>query len=148
MADNWQKKERESKKQQQKKNKEQKKQLRKENKKDGNDLDSMIAYIDENGNLSSKPADPSRKKELAVEDIIIGVPKQQPVNPEDLIRTGTVSFFNTAKGFGFINDQKSGQRIFVHANALEEMIQEGNKVSFEIQDGPKGPVAANIKIIK
>ena len=59
MAETWNKKEREKKKQQAKKEKAERKQERKENTKDGNNLDSMLAYLDENGNLSSKPPDPT-----------------------------------------------------------------------------------------
>ena len=104
MGETWNKKEREKKKQQNKKEKAEKKLERKENSNSANDLDSMLAYLDENGNLSSKPPDPRKKITINVEDIEIGVPKQEPVNPEDLIRTGIVSFFNDAKGYGFIKD--------------------------------------------
>ncbi|MFT3680187.1 MAG: cold shock domain-containing protein [Ferruginibacter sp.] len=65
-----------------------------------------------------------------------------------MVRTGTVSFFNMAKGFGFINDQKNGMKVFVHVNDLTEMVQEGNKVKFELQDGPRGPVAVNVTLIE
>ena len=102
MAETWNKKEREKKKQAKKKEKEEKKQERKENTASGNDLDSMLAYLDENGNLSSKPPDPRKKVVINLEDVEIGVPKQAPVNPEDLIRTGTITFFNESKGYGFI----------------------------------------------
>src|SRR6185437_16059709 len=103
MAETWNKKEREKKKRQNKKEKAEKKQERKENNKNS-DPESMYAYLDENGNLSSKPPDPRKKVIINVEDIEIGVPKHEPLNPEDLIRTGIVSFFNDAKGFGFIKD--------------------------------------------
>lgn len=146
MADNWKKKERENKKTQLKKNKEEKKLQRKENRKDGNDLDSMIAYIDENGNLSSSPPDPSKKKILKAEDIEIGVPKQRELTAEELIRKGKVSFFNVAKGYGFIKDNETGESIFVHANSLSQSISENDKVTFEIGSGPKGPVALNVKV--
>lgn len=146
MADNWKKKERENKKTQLKKNKEEKKLQRKENRKDGNDLDSMIAYIDENGNLSSSPPDPSKKKILKAEDIEIGVPKQRELTAEELIRKGKVSFFNIAKGYGFIKDNETGESIFVHANSLSQSISENDKVTFEIGSGPKGPVALNVKV--
>ncbi len=148
MADNWKKKEREKKKQQSKKEKDEKKLERRDNKKDGNDLDSMIMYIDENGNFTSTPPDPSKRKEINAEDINISVPKQAPINPEDLIRKGTVSFFNTSKGYGFINDDETRERVFVHANSLTEMIQENNKVTFEIESSPKGLVAVNVKVIR
>ena len=148
MADNWQKKEREAKKKQLKKNKEEKKLLRKENSKDGNSLDSMMAYIDENGNLSSTPPDPSKRKIHNAEDIEIGVPRQRELSPEELIRTGKVSFFNTAKGFGFIKDDKTGESYFVHVNSLSQAITESDKVTYEIGSGPKGPVAMGVKLVQ
>lgn len=148
MADTWNKKEREKKKQQNKKVKAEKKQDRKENSKSGGDLESMFAYLDENGNLSSTPPDIKKKSVIKAEDITIGVPKQEAINPEDLIRTGIVTFFNDAKGYGFIKDQQSQESIFVHANALSETIKENNKVSFEVEMGPKGPNAVRVKLVK
>lgn len=61
MAETWNKKEREKKKQQNKKEKAERKQERKDNAKPGMGLDDMLAYLDENGNLSSKPPDPEKK---------------------------------------------------------------------------------------
>jgi len=149
MAETWNKKEREKKKQQAKKEKAERKQERKENSKGGNNLDDMMAYLDENGNLTSKPPDPSRKKvEIKLEDIEIGVPKQLPVNPEDLIRKGIVTFFNDAKGYGFIKDMETQESVFVHINSLTEEIKENNKVTFEIQMGPKGANAVNVQLVK
>ena len=145
MADSWNKKEREKKKQQQKKEKAERKQERKEHSK-GNSLDSMMAYIDENGNITSTPPDPSRRQEVKLEDIEIGVPKQAAPDPADLIRTGTVSFFNTSKGYGFIRDHQTQESVFVHVNALSEAIQEQDTVTFEVEMGPKGLNARNVQI--
>ena len=58
---------------------------------------------------------------------------------------GTVKFFNTRKGFGFIEGEDS-KDIFVHANNLVDQISDGDKVSYEIEDTPKGPSAINVKI--
>ena len=148
MAETWNKKEREKKRQQSKKDKAEKKQERKENTKDGNNLDSMIAYLDENGNLSSTPPDPRKKINIKVEDIEIGVPKHEPLNPEDLIRTGVITFFNNDKGYGFIKDLETQESVFVHINALAEPVKEQNKVTFEVEMGPKGANAVNVKLIK
>ena len=145
MAETWNKKEREKKKQQSKKEKAERKQERKEQSKDGKSLNDMIAYMDENGNLTSTPPDPSKKRDIKLEDIQIGVPKQLPVNPEDLIRTGIVTFFNDAKGYGFIKDMQTQESVFVHINSLSEPIKENNKVTFEVQMGPKGANAVNVK---
>jgi len=146
MPDTWNKKEREKKKQQNKKEKEEKKQERKENSKKG-DLANMLAYLDENGNLSLTPPDPRKRIVIEAADINVSVPKQQPLNPEDLIRKGIVSFFNDAKGYGFIKDSDTQESIFVHANSLTEPIKENNKVVFEVESGPKGLNAVNVKLV-
>lgn len=147
MAETWNKKEREKKKQQEKKEKAERKLERKEQAKNGSNFDDMIAYLDENGNLSSTPPDPKKKIIVNVEDVQIGVAKQAPINPEDLIRKGVVTFFNDAKGYGFIRDTETQESLFVHANSLSEPIKEHNKVSFEIEMGPKGANAINVKLI-
>lgn len=56
---------------------------------------------------------------------------------------GTVKFFNDAKGFGFIKSD-NGQDVFVHATGLIHEIQENDEVTFEIQEGKKGPSAVNV----
>ena len=66
-------------------------------------------------------------------------------NPEDAIRKGKVTFFNDAKGYGFIKDLKSQESIFVHINSLTEAIKENDKVSFEVEQGPKGLSAVRVK---
>jgi cold shock CspA family protein len=137
------KKEKEKKRQKLKQEKREKMEDRKANAKKGKGLDEMMAYIDENGNLSTTPPDPRMARQFKVEDIQIGVPKYEETE-EDTIRTGKVAFFNDAKGFGFINDS-SGERIFVHANQLTERIAENDKVSFEVEQGPKGYNAINVK---
>ena len=108
----------------------------------------MFAYLDENGNLSSTPPDPRKRVIIKAEDIEIGVPKQAPINPEDLIRTGVVTFFNDSKGYGFIKDLETQESVFVHINALSEAIKEQNKVTFEVEMGPKGANAVNVKLQK
>ena len=118
---------------------------RKANAKKGKSLDEMMAYIDENGNISSTPPDPNKRKVFKQEDMQIGVPKHIPGEDEDPVRTGVVAFFNDEKGFGFINDLQTQERVFVHANNLSEPIKEGNRVNFEVEMGPKGPSAVNVK---
>jgi len=149
MGETWNKKEREKKKQKERKEKEERRQERKENAKEGKSFDDMLAYVDEYGQISSTPPDPKRMvKAVKLEDIEIGVPKQRPVDPSELIRKGTVTFFNDAKGFGFIKDQQTQESIFVHANSLSEPIKENNRVTFEVQMGPKGPNAVGVKILR
>lgn len=146
MSESWNKKEREKKKQKERKDKAEKMQDRKENAKKGN-FDDMIAYLDENGNLSSTPPDPRKRVEVKLEDIQIGVPEYVPPTEEELTHKGKVTFFNNEKGFGFIKDLQSQQSLFVHANNLSAPIKENDKVSFEIEMGQRGPMAVNVKII-
>jgi cold shock CspA family protein len=148
MSETWNKRERERNKQQKKKEKLERRQERKQNNKGSHDLNSMLAYVDENGNLSSKPLDPSKKVTINVEDIDISVPRQKELNPEDLIHTGIVTFFNNEKGYGFIKDRETQESVFVHVSALKEVIKENNKVSFEIEMGPKGASAVNVTVVR
>ena len=145
MAESWNKKDREQRRQKAKKEKAEKMQDRKEKEKKG--YDDMIAYLDENGNLSATPPDPRKKVEIKLEDIQIGVPEYVPPTQAELTRTGKVTFFNNAKGFGFIKDQVSQESIFVHANNLSVPIKENDKVTFEVEPGQRGPMAVNVKLI-
>lgn len=145
MGDSWNKKEREKKKLQEKKEKEARKKERKENTTSGKGIDEMMAYVDENGNISDTPPDPRKRKEFKLEDIEIGVPEYVPPTEAELTHTGKVTFFNHEKGFGFIKDQQTQQSVFVHINNLSEPVNENDKVSFEIGHGPKGPMAVNVK---
>ena len=60
---------------------------------------------------------------------------------------GTVKFFNDAKGFGFITPEHGGKDVFVHANNLIDEINEGDKVSYEEEESPKGMNAVNVKVV-
>lgn len=64
------------------------------------------------------------------------------------MQTGTVKFFNEAKGFGFIVDSKSGTEIFVHSSGLKDNIREGDVVSYDTTDGKKGLNAVDVKIAR
>lgn len=59
--------------------------------------------------------------------------------------TGTVKFYNEAKGFGFIVDDDTQSEIFVHATGLIDKVAQNDKVSYDIKDGKKGPNAINVK---
>ena len=140
------KKDNEKKKQKKKTEKEERKVERQANAKSGQNLDEMLAYVDENGNISSTPPDPSKKRIIKVEDIRIGVARRTDADNEDPVRTGSVTFFNDSKGYGFIKDSQTQESIFVHANGLAGgPIKEGDKVSFEVEMGQKGPTAVRVK---
>jgi CspA family cold shock protein len=63
--------------------------------------------------------------------------------------TGTVKWFNESKGFGFITPEDGGKDLFAHFSAIQNQgfktLAEGQRVSFEVTTGPKGPQASNIK---
>ena len=60
--------------------------------------------------------------------------------------SGTVKFFNNSKGFGFINPDDGGKDVFVHSNGLIDNIKDGDKVSFDVEETPKGMNAINVKV--
>ena len=60
---------------------------------------------------------------------------------------GTVKFFNNSKGFGFITPDDGGKDVFVHKNGLTDNITEGDKVSYDVEEGQKGLNAVNVKVI-
>ncbi|MEL1240554.1 cold-shock protein [Flavobacterium flavipallidum] len=64
------------------------------------------------------------------------------------MRTGKVKFFNESKGYGFITDEETGKDIFVHASGINaEELREGDRVSYEEEEGRKGKVAAKVAVI-
>jgi CspA family cold shock protein len=64
------------------------------------------------------------------------------------MRTGTVKFYNESKGYGFITDEETGKDIFVHATGVRtENLREGDRVSYQEEEGRKGKVAAQVVAI-
>ncbi len=65
--------------------------------------------------------------------------------------TGTVKWFSDDKGYGFITPDDAGKDLFVHHNAILgsgfKSLSEGAKVSYETEEGPKGPAAANVQAL-
>ncbi|MEL6250750.1 MAG: cold shock domain-containing protein [Bacteroidota bacterium] len=144
MADSFGKKEREKKRQKRKKEKAERKKRRKE---EGVKSEEFM-YLDEDGNLTSTPPDPTRKKKkIDPSTIEISIPKKEDVE-FDPIRQGKVKFFNTEKGYGFIIDKETQESYYVHAESLESPIDAYDIVSFEISEGPKGLRAINVKLVK
>jgi len=109
-------------------------------------LDDMIAWVDENGVITSTPPDPSQKTEVDAESIEIGVPKaENRVNNK--LRTGRLKNFDDLKGYGFIIDSDTKESIFVHASDCSEELKIGCRVEFETEKGVKGMKAVNVKLI-
>ena len=111
-------------------------------------FEEMLSYVDEDGNLTSTPPDPTKKKKvIKAEDIVLGVPPKDDT-PVEKVRKGRVNFFNDEKGYGFIVDVETKDSIFVHINNTIDQISESDKVTFEIEMGPKGPNAVKVALVK
>lgn len=124
------------------------KQKKKEEKKlspKANSFEDMIAYVDENGVITSTPPTENvKKEEIKQEEILISVPKKEKEEP--VVLRGKVDFFNTSKGFGFIKELSNGERYFFHVNnVLSSELNEGNIVTFDLERGLKGMNAINIR---
>lgn len=108
-----------------------------------NSFDDMIAYVDENGMITSTPpADDIQKDEINPNEIVIATPKKEEEEP--VILRGRVEFFNEARGFGFIKDLSGVEKYFFHVNNVVGNIAENNIVTFDLERGVKGMNAVNI----
>jgi len=106
------------------------------------------AYVDHLGNLTDTPPDPSKKIQVTAQDIEISIPKtlesdKEKINP---VRKGTVTFFDSSKGFGFIVDSETQEKYFTHVSGLIDEIGENDKVTFELQKGMKGMNAVKVTL--
>ena len=126
--------------------KQQKKEERKSNQQGGG-FDTMIAYVDEYGNITDTAPDPASKSKVDAEAIAVSTPKKEK-ETEPSVLTGIVEFFDDRKGFGFILEQEKKEKHFVHANGLLENIKEGDKVTFEIERGFKGTNCIKVQKVK
>ena len=138
------KKEKEKNKKKKRQDKEVKKQERKSNNVKGGSLESMMAYLDENGNIVDAPIDPANRAKIDADSIEIGVPKRSD-EPEDNTRLGKLIHYNSAKGYGFIKDLETQESLFVHNSEMTESIGENDKVIYERAKGQKGWNAVNVK---
>lgn len=106
-----------------------------------------MAYVDQYGNLTDTPPDPTEKEEIEASEIVLGIPpKEESEEDLDPVRSGKVSFFDDSKGFGFIIDSVSQERHFCHVTGLIDEIAENDKVTFELEKGPKGMIAVKVKL--
>ena len=139
------KKEKEKKRLKKRQDKEEKREERKANASSG-ELEDMLAYVDENGNLSDTPPDPTKKKKIKASDIEVSIPKTERVEV-DPNRKGKVSYFDDSKGYGFIIDSETGEKYFFHVSGITEDVYENDKVGFQLERGPKGLNAVKVKKI-
>ncbi len=109
-------------------------------------FDDMIAYVDENGVISSTPPDPNKKEDVDIENIEISVPKAEFREEEaEKLRKGKVTNFDQSKGYGFIFDSQTRESLFVHINDCIDEIKGNDTVSYEVEKGPKGLKAVQVK---
>jgi cold shock CspA family protein len=140
----FEKREKEKKRQQKQEEKQRRKEERKANA-PGGGLENMMAYVDENGQITSTPPDPSKaRKPIDISEIELGVPKRIEVEVK-AERVGRVDFFDPSKGFGFIKEDETQERFFVHKSGLIDEVREGDKVQFELERGQKGMNAVRVK---
>ena len=142
MGESFEKKEKAKQRAKNRREKAEKMQARKSSNSKGKSLDDMMAYLDEYGNISSTPPDGKARREITLDEIQTGA---APRAPEELIKNGIVSFFNEAKGFGFITEERTRENIFVHFNQLLQPIKERDRVTFEKERTPKGYSAIKVK---
>jgi len=141
------KNEREKKRLKKREDKRKKMEARKAENKESGKKGIEFAYVDHNGNLTNTPPDPSKKIKVNAENIEVSIPKTLESEKEkfDPIRNGTVSFFDSSKGFGFIIDDENQEKYFTHISGIIDEITENDKVSFELEKGLKGMNAVGVK---
>jgi len=132
------KKEREKKRLKKREEKAKRKAERQANSNVGASFEDQLVYVDENGHFTDTPPDPTKKVKVDAESIVLGIPKKEEQEPEDPIRKGKVSFFDTSKGFGFIIDSENNE------SGLNDEIAENDNVSFELEKGMKGMNAVRV----
>jgi len=112
-------------------------------------FDDMIAWVDENGNISSTPPDPAKKTLIDVESINISVPKAEfRENRSEKIRKGKITDFDINKGYGFVSDKETREMVFLHISDCLEQLKAGDIIEFEVERGIKGLKARQAKLVK
>nr|WP_299344858.1 cold shock domain-containing protein [Allomuricauda sp.] len=138
------KREKEKKRQKKREEKQQKREARKAASKD-NKGEIPFAYVDKYGNLTDTPPDTTEEEEIDASTIELGIPKK--VEEEfDPVRKGKVAFFDHSKGFGFIMDDDTQEKHFVHVSGLVDEINENDQVTFELEKGLKGMNAVRVNL--
>ena len=141
--ESFRKKEQNKKREQKKKEKELKKENRLNNSDKGKSLEDMLAYVDEYGNITTEKPLEVKKAEVKLEEIQISTPK---MTDEDKTVEGVVKFYNEERGYGFINTLH-GERVFFLVTDAPRIPNLEEKVTFEVQKGPKGLQATHIEFV-
>ncbi len=145
-SETFNKKEKEKNRAKKQQSKREKAEARKASSSKGKGLEDMMAYIDEDGNITSTPPVAQGKRSVEAGGIAISTPKQ--VNEPQSEKQGIITFFNAAKGFGFIKESRNQENVFFHINNLTYPAKENDKVSFLTEKGPRGLNAINISKAK
>ena len=104
-------------------------------------FDDMIAYVDENGMITSTPPENNcKKKEIDQEEIRISTPKKEA----QAVLKGRIEHLNTSKGYGFIKDLSGTDKYFFHVSNVVNDIAENDIVTFDLERGKRGMNAINI----
>jgi cold shock CspA family protein len=135
------KKEKEKKKLRKRQDKAIKREERKANSTGGN-LDDMIAYVDEYGNISDTPPDPSKKQKVKASSIEISIPKREDGETE--VKSGRIDYFNQDRGYGFIKELNGNNKYFFHINNCIGDIDAGLLVNYELEKSDRGLNAINV----
>lgn len=114
---------------------------------EGGGLENMMAYVDEFGNIVDTPPDLSKVKKVNAKSIEIGIPKREEVE-EETEKTGKIAFFNSDKGYGFLMDLTSQEKYFFHINNAYQDVAENDKVTYELEKGPRGMNAMRVRKIE
>jgi cold shock CspA family protein len=144
MSETFNKREMEKKRLQKRKEKELRKEERKANNKDKS-FDDMIAYVDENGNISSTPPDMSKKKVIKESDIALT--SKNMGGAVATFQQGIVKFYDGEKGYGFIKENETNEEFFFHYSSANFPVAQQDRVTFETERGPKGMNAVRISKI-
>ena len=137
------KKDKENRKKQKKKDKERKQELRSVNSNKGKGLEAMMAYVDENGNLSTTPPDPKKMSVIDATEIAVSVIRKEDIRVSS--HKGKLTYFNAEKAYGFITDMKTQEKVFVHQTSFSEPIELNEKIAFETERTVRGLVAVNVR---
>ncbi len=143
--DTFGKKEREKKKRSKQKEKEEKRNFRKLNNDKGKNLHEMLMFVDANGNLTETPPETEWIRDLHNSNPDRD-PNASPDAPMPVTkRSGTVTFFDAEKGFGFIEDHATKQSIYVNKRHITEDLERGATVHFLVQRNSKGTYAVDVE---